>query len=177
MSNEQKSSMTNSSTAQIAAKGRRRGSLFDVGFPIPRDRGSSMVSIPSIVPSHLEHPHQKVQYENTYKMEPDKRFNVHEVQEILDETLEESLQGIKYDAVKCRVLSKSLSHTICERVKLLGFKRFKYVATVTIGELKGQGARVASRFLWNEKHDNWVDAVFTNPYIYAVAVVYAVYQE
>ncbi|KAK3733944.1 hypothetical protein QZH41_001727 [Actinostola sp. cb2023] len=181
MSSEQKSSMTDSSTAPAGAgaRSRRRGSLFEVGFPVQRDRGSSMVSIrPSMIPSHLGHPtNQKVRYENTYKMEPDKRFNVHEVKEILEETLEESLEDVKYDAVRCKALSKSLSHTICERVKLLGFQRFKYVAKVTIGEIKGQGVRVASRFLWNEKHDNWVDTVFTNTEIFAVAVLYAVYQE
>lgn len=169
------SSMTDSSAMQ--QKGRRRGSLFEVGFPsIHRDRGSSIVSIPSIIPSHV-HAHLRVRYENTYKLEPDKRFNAREVKEILNETLEESLQDVKYEQAKCKALSKSLSHTICERVKLLGFKRFKYVATVTIGEMKGQGVRIASRFLWNEKHDNWVDAVYTNSELFAVAVVYAVYQE
>ncbi|KXJ10408.1 tctex1 domain-containing protein 1 [Exaiptasia diaphana] len=177
MASDQKSSMTDSSTAQ-AAKGRRRGSLFEVGFPARGDRGSSIVSIPSMIPSHIGPSHQKVRYENTYKMEPDKRFNIHEVKEILQETLDESLQDVKkYDSTRCRALANTLSHTITERVKLLGFKRFKFVATVTIGEMKDQGIRSASRFLWNEKHDNWVDAVFTNPEIFAVAVVYAVYQE
>lgn len=175
-SDQKRSSITDSSTAQ-AAKGRRRGSLFEVGFPARCDRGSSIVSIPSMIPSHIAH-HQKVRYENTYKMEPDKRFNIHEVKEVLQETLDESLQEVKkYDSARCRALANTLSHTITERVKLLGFKRFKFVATVTIGEMKGQGIRSASRFLWNEKHDNWVDAVFTSPEIFAVAVVYAIYQE
>ncbi|EDO44337.1 predicted protein [Nematostella vectensis] len=135
-----------------------------------------MVYVPSIIPSHIGH-HQKVRYENTYKLEPDKRFNVQEVKEIMEETLEESLKDEKYDAIKCRGMSRSLSQTICERVKLLGFKQFKIVCTVTIGEMNNQGIRVASRFLWNEKHDNWVDSVFRSNELFAVAVVYAVYQE
>lgn len=155
----------------------RRSSLFEVGFPVQRDRGSSMVSIPNIVPSQLHTLHQKVNYENTFKMEPDKRFHMSEVKEILDEALSSSLKGVKYDAIKCRTLSKSLSHTICERVKLLGFTRFKIVSSVSIGQIKGQDVRIASRFLWDEKHDSWVDAVFTNSEIFAVAVVYGVYQE
>lgn len=159
-----------------AAK-QRRSSLFEVGFPVQRDRGSSIVSIPSIIPSQIHGVHQKVRYENTYKMEPDKRFQINEVKEIMEETLSSSLKDVKYEAVKCRALSKSLSHTICERVKLLGFSRFKIVSHVSIGQLKGQDVRVASRFLWDEKHDTWVDAVFTNSEIFAVAVVYGVYQE
>lgn len=162
--------------AASAAK-QRRSSLFEVGFPVQRDRGSSMVSIPSMIPSQIHAIHQKVRYENTYKMEPDKRFHINEVKEIMDETLSTSLKDVKYDPVKCRALSKSLSHTICERVKLLGFSRFKIVSSVTIGEMKGQDVRVASRFLWDEKHDTWVDSVFRNSEIFAVAVVYGIYQE
>lgn len=159
-----------------AAK-QRRSSLFEVGFPVMRDRGSSMVSIPNMVPSQIHHLHQKVRYENTYKMEPDKRFHIPEVKEIMDETLETSLKDVKYDPIRCKVLSESLSRTICERVKLLGFSRFKIVCVVNIGEMKGQDVRVASRFLWDEKHDNWVDSVFTSSELFGVAVVFGVYQE
>ena len=84
---------------------------------------------------------------------------------------------LEYDPVRCKALSKSLSHTICERVKLLGFSRFKIVCVVSIGEMKGQDVRVASRFLWDEKHDNWVDSVFTSSELFGVAVVFGVYQE
>lgn len=110
-------------------------------------------------------------------MKPEKRFDIVEVKEIIEETLASTLQDVKYEAIKCKALCKSLSHTICERVKLLDFGRFKIVSLVNIGEIKGQGVRIASRFLWNEKHDNWVDGVFTNPDIFAVAVVFGVYQE
>ena len=110
-------------------------------------------------------------------MEPEKRFNVAEVKEIIEDTLSSTLKDVKYEPARCKTLSKSLSHTICERVKLLGFDRFKVVSVVNIGQMKGQGVRIASRYLWDEKHDNWVDAVFTNPDIFAVAVVFGVYQE
>ena len=136
-----------------------------------------MVSVPSIIPSHGNMIPTKVRYENTYKMEPDKRFNVNEVKEILEETLESSLKDEKYDATRCRNFCKSLSQTICERVKLLGFHRYKIVCVVNIGEKKGQAVRVASRFVWDEKHDNWVDAVYEGADMYAVAVVYGVYHE
>lgn len=161
----------------VSAARQRRSSLFEVGFSVQRDRGSSIVSIPSIIPSQIHATHQKVRYENTYKMEPDKRFHIAEVKEIMEETLSTSLKDVKYDAVKCRALSKSLSHTICERVKLLGFSRFKIISSVTIGQMKGQDVRVASRFLWDEKHDTWVDAVFKSSELFAVAVVYGIYQE
>ena len=176
---EDSSAGTENIAPKPASTGRqRRASLFEVGFPVNRDRGSStIVSIPSITESHIHPGRQKVRYENTYRMEPDKRFHIGEVKEIMDETLSSSLKDLKYDAGKCRALSKSLSHTICERVKLLGFRRFKIVSSVTIGQIKGQDVRVASRFLWDEKHDTWVDAVFKSSELFAVAVVYGIYQE
>ncbi|XP_015769275.1 PREDICTED: tctex1 domain-containing protein 1-like [Acropora digitifera] len=155
----------------------RRSSLFDVGFSVHRDRGSSIISVPSVVPSQIHAMHHKDRYENTYKMQPDKRFHLPEVKEIMDETLSSSLKDVKYDPIKCKTLSKTLSHTICERVKLLGFTRFKIVCVVNIGEIKGQDVRVASRFLWDEKNDNWVDSVFVSSELFGVAVLFAVYQE
>lgn len=156
---------------------KRRSSLFEVGFPLQRDRGSSVVSVPSMLHSQMHHMHHAKRYENTYKMEPDKRFHVPEVKEIMDETLLSTLKDAKYDPIKCKTLSKTLSHTICERVKLLGFQRFKIVCVVNIGEMNGQDVRVASRFLWDEKNDNWVDSVFVNSELFGVAIVFGVYQE
>ena len=161
----------------VTASKQRRSSLFDVGFSVHRDRGSCTISVPNVVPSQIQPMHHKDRYENTYKMEPDKRFYVPEVKEIMDETLSSSLKDVKYDPIKCKTLCKTLSHTICERVKLLGFTRFKIVCVVNIGEMKGQDVRVASRFLWDEKNDSWVDSVFINSELFGVAIVFAVYQE
>ena len=155
----------------------RRGSLFEVGFPIQLDRGSSSVSMPKSLPNHENLVPQKTRYENTYRMEPTKSFNHSEVKGIVEETLESSLKDETYEVTRCRNYCKSLSHTICERVKLLGFYRYKIICVVYIGEKKDQAVRVASRFVWDEKHDNWVDAVYEGPDMYAVAVVYGVYHE
>ena len=55
--------------------------------------------------------------------------------------------------------------------------QFKIVCVVNIGEMKGQDVRVASRFLWDEKNDTWVDSVFVSSELFGVAVLFAVYQE
>ena len=44
----------------------------------------------------------------------------------------------------------------------MGFPRYKFVCTVTIGEHKSQGIKVTSRCLWDMKTDNFASATFKN---------------
>lgn len=120
---------------------------------------------------------EEIYYENTYKLEPDKPFNQRLVKEIMIEVLESNLKDEKYNQAKCRSYCKSISQTICERVKLLGFLRHKIICVVNIGEKKGQGVRIGSRCFWNQDHDKWVEAVYESHNIFAVAVTYGVYKE
>lgn len=66
-------------------------------------------------------------------MELDKWFYIGEVKEILDEMLLFLLKDVKYDVIKCCVLSKFFFYIICERVKFLGFMCFKIIFSVSIG--------------------------------------------
>jgi hypothetical protein len=58
-----------------------------------------------------------------------------------------------------------------------GAARHKIVVQVTIGEVHGQGVRIASRCLWDTETDNHASSTFQNPYLYCVAMVFAVYFE
>lgn len=152
----------------------RRSSIFEVGFPIQKDRGSSIVNIQ---PSVFEHRPQKVVYENTYKMEPDKKLDLKEIEKLLENTLESFLQNVTYDPSYCRSLVNSLSLTIREQVKLLDYKRYKVTCLVKIVENKCQGVRIASRCLWDDKKDNQVCVVYCNSSLICLASVFMVYCE
>ncbi|CAB3983808.1 Hypothetical predicted protein [Paramuricea clavata] len=152
----------------------RRSSLFEVGFPLQKDRGSSIVNIQ---PSIFEHRPQKVVFENTYKMEPNKKLELKEIEKLMENTLESFLQNVTYDAIRCRSLVNSLSLTIREQVKLLDYKRYKVTCWVNIMENKSQGVRIASRCLWDDKKDNQVSAVYCNTSLVCLATVFLVYCE
>lgn len=51
-----------------------------------------------------------------------------------------------------------------EKVKEIGAPRHKLVVQVTIGEVQGQGVRIASRCLWDVETDNHASAYYTNPH-------------
>ena len=152
----------------------RRSSIFEVGFPIQKDRGSSIVNLQ---PSIFEHRPQKVVFENTYKMEPDGKPDFKEIEHLLKNTLKSFLQTVTYDASHCRSLVNSLSLTIREQVKLLDYKRYKITCLVSIMENKSQGIRIASRCLWDDKKDNQVSAVYCNTSLFCLATVFLIYCE
>ena len=116
---------------------------------------------------------------NTYKLGPDedKRFRCKDVKDIIDSVLEARLKGLLYDPDKCKLLLPSIADEIKEKVKVLGFERFKIVCLVTIGKLNNQGVRVASRCLWDTETDRMATSSFCSDDLFATAVVFGVYRE
>ena len=78
----------------------------------------------------------------------------------------------------CSKLACELSESIKEEVKQkMDLPRRKLVSFVTIGAQQGQGARVASRCVWNEKADRYASSSYKNSSLFAVGVVFAVFLE
>lgn len=106
-----------------------------------------------------------------------KKFRPEVVKEMTEKILEEELDDLSYDPVKCRQKSKELSDRIRDAVKELGLERYKFVCTVSIGSLEEQGFRLGSRCLWFSLTDASATAVFKNSSLFAVAIVFGVYME
>ena len=145
-------------------------------------RRMSQISRSSVTGSSLAHKHIglfPVKLQNTYRLEPDtgESFKSSAVRAIIQEVLDECLEGEKYNSTQCRNISQMLTDLIKTRVKDLGFCRYKYIVTVTLGQDTNQGVHVVSRCLWNKDTDNYAEATFNKNGIYAVAAVYACYFE
>ena len=67
--------------------------------------------------------------------------------------------------------AKELTDIIKERVKALGYDRYKLVVNVTVGQKKGQAMRFASRCLWDTSCDNLATEFYENKTLYCVAQV------
>merc|ERR1712205_124653 len=57
----------------------------------------------------------------------------------------------EYDEADAKEWSIEISEDVKARVKELAYKRYKIIVQVTIGELRDQGVRVASRCLWRRR--------------------------
>ncbi|XP_071492067.1 dynein light chain Tctex-type protein 2B-like [Diadema antillarum] len=117
------------------------------------------------------------QFENNYKLAPDAHFNVGIVEAAVRKTLEAKLAGVEYLPSSVESLTKELSEAVKFDVKSLGFARHKIVSHVIVGPLGGQSVQVASRFVWDDKLDNYASISYQNSSIFAVALVYGVYYE
>lgn len=114
---------------------------------------------------------------NTYRTEPVNRFSRKEVTDVMEEVLSEHLDGQIYDHEFCKDTSKKMSDIIKQRVKYMGYSRYKLICLVYMGQVKNQGMRIASRCLWNTQFDNVAEASYRNGELFAVATVFGAFYE
>ena len=80
-----------------------------------------------------------------------------------EKVLREELQGKCYDEARAPEVASALAERIKQTVRsTLKIQRYKVLVQVTLGELREQGIRVASRCLWDPSNDNYASAAFKN---------------
>mmetsp|Transcript_29799 Transcript_29799/g.65115 ORF Transcript_29799/g.65115 Transcript_29799/m.65115 type:complete len:135 (-) Transcript_29799:203-607(-) len=125
---------------------------------------------------------KQIQYENTYITTPEgygegQKFRSSSVQKVLQQIITERMTGVQYDAQRASQTGKELSDMIKEKVKTMGFDRYKLVVQVTVGQRAGQCIRLASRCLWDVAADSCASATFENESLFCVAMVFGLYYE
>lgn len=168
-------------TAMTTNPSMRRMSRFEPRQSVQYGRRMS-ISRTSVTGSSLAHKQIglfPIKLQNTYKLKPDTNeiFKSGPVRDVIQEVLDECLDGEEYKPASCRNLSQMLADLIKSRVKDMGCNRYKYIVTVTIGQNSNQGVHVVSRCLWNDDTDNYAEAHYNKNGLYAVATVYACYFE
>lgn len=153
-------------TLSASSKAARRKSLT----MYPRSHQTGQSEIPNPLTPKIA---------NTYKLGPDqdKRFCCKDVKDAIDSVLESQLKGLPYDPDKCKSMLPSIADEIKDKVKMLGFERFKLVCIVTIGQLNNQGIRVASRCLWDTENDRMATSSYCGSDLFATAAVFGIYRE
>ena len=154
---------------------RRRSSVRGIAASFLLARRASRHNIfPKTTPKE-----PKVVKENTYKMVPDDEtgFRCSKVEQVVSTVLESQLSDMTYDPDRCSKVTTHLSNMIKDRVKNMGFERYKYVVTVLLGQCNDQSLHIASRSVWNDKTDTVATASYQNDSLMAVANVYGIYFE
>ncbi|KAF8073065.1 NUDT1 [Scenedesmus sp. PABB004] len=127
-------------------------------------------------------PPREVVYENTYITGPagygeGAKFARHRVQAVLKAVLKERMDKQQYDPVKAAQTTKHLAEDLREKVKALGYERYKLVVQVTLGQKKGQAMRIVSRCLWDTATDSFVSEYYENDSLYCVCQVFGLYYD
>merc|ERR1711934_146960 len=108
---------------------------------------------------------QEGQFENTYRLEPhdEEKFEPGKVKECIAEVFKKKFgEGFEYNADDAAEMGTEVCTEIQERIKELGYKRYKLITQVTIGEMKGQTMRIGSRCLCDVNNDNCASEVLQN---------------
>ncbi|XP_037598851.1 tctex1 domain-containing protein 2 isoform X3 [Cebus imitator] len=102
--------------------------------------------------------------ENTYILRPvfQQRFRPSVVKDCIHAVLKQELANAEYAPEEMPQLTKHLSENIKEKLKEMGFDRYKMVVQVVIGEQRGEGVFMASRCFWDADTDNYTHDVFMN---------------
>ncbi|NXX89290.1 TC1D3 protein, partial [Centropus bengalensis] len=119
----------------------------------------------------------KIKYANTYRLEPQNKFQDYLVRRKAQAILMNRFQQAKYDGVSSPSLCASVSEEILKAVKELHFDRYKYVVSVIIVEKASQAMKVASRWVWDDQRDSWVSAKCETKTFIVLALVMACYYE
>ncbi|XP_045143488.1 dynein light chain Tctex-type protein 2B isoform X2 [Echinops telfairi] len=127
------------------------------------------LSIPSVgasfaVPDVEADAEKSAEAENTYILRPifQQRFRPSTVKDCIHDVLKEELTNAEYIPEEMPQLTKHLSETIKDKLKEMGFDRYKMVVQVVIGEQRGEGVFMAARCFWDADTDNYVHDVFMN---------------
>ena len=110
-------------------------------------------------------------------MEPTVHIDVAAIRKMMYGVLEDKFRDTRYNPNLIGFLTKRTTDALLEGMKKFMLNRYKIVCTVSIIQNTGQSVRLASRFLWNDKFDNWVGAVYKDADLVAEAAVYMLYYE
>ncbi|KAM9796549.1 tctex1 domain-containing protein 2 [Syngnathus acus] len=103
------------------------------------------------------------------------KFKSAVVKECIRETVKARLFEVQFDPDEVAELTRSVADCVKDKVKNLGFDRYKLVVQVTIGEQRGQGVKMSSRCLWDADTDNYAEDIFMNESLFCAVVVFGSY--
>mmetsp|Transcript_16133 Transcript_16133/g.16265 ORF Transcript_16133/g.16265 Transcript_16133/m.16265 type:complete len:133 (+) Transcript_16133:141-539(+) len=116
----------------------------------------------------------------TYRMEPEEkeRFYPSQARAIAQKITEEELKDQEFDEGDALGWSNTISDKIREAVVTnLNIMRYKVIVQTTIGQMKDQGVRVASRCLWDIQTDNYASISYTNQSLFCSVLIFALYTD
>ncbi|XP_077573946.1 dynein light chain Tctex-type protein 2B [Stigmatopora nigra] len=114
---------------------------------------------------------------DTYLIRPNyqHKFKPAVVKECIRETVKALLTEVDYDPDEVSELTSKVADSVKNKVKKLGFDRYKFIVQVTIGEQRGQGVKMSSRCLWDADTDNYAEDVFMNDSLFCAVAVFGSY--
>ncbi|ELU03726.1 hypothetical protein CAPTEDRAFT_77995, partial [Capitella teleta] len=116
-----------------------------------------------------------VQFEPTYRMTPEVKFQPERVQRMMASMVESQMKGFVYSPQVAAMMSKVLSSEIESAVRALDYPRYKIVCLVTIGQNLQQDVTVSSRCVWDTNLDTSASYRWSDKNVFCSALVFGIY--
>ena len=88
------------------------------------------------------------------------RFYPSKVKACIEEVILRNLKDKEYDHSSAKAMAEMVADQIKMQVKALNIPSYKIVVQTVIGQITGQGVRVASKCLWDDQTDNWASFTY-----------------
>ncbi|KAI5101156.1 tctex1 domain-containing protein 1-like [Silurus meridionalis] len=95
---------------------------------------------------------------------------------LMKRLMDERLGAMEYSPA-CSSVATELSESIKEAAKGLSNGRYKLICCVAIGQLRNSAVSCSSRGVWSPDTDTFTEYLFKNQHLFALCVLFAVYQE
>tara|TARA_B110000503_G_C6875778_1_gene300570 strand:+ start:182 stop:475 length:294 start_codon:yes stop_codon:yes gene_type:complete len=96
---------------------------------------------------------------------------------IIEAVITQNVADKEYDQAQAKAWVENIVRQIQTQVKQLSIPAYKIVVQAVIGQIAGQGVRVASKCLWDEANDNYATFNFANQSLFCTGMVFGIYQE
>lgn len=96
---------------------------------------------------------------------------------IIEDVITKNVADKEYDQAQAKAWVENIVRQIQTQVKQLSIPAYKIVVQAVIGQIAGQGVRVASKCLWDEANDNYATFNFANQSLFCTGMVFGIYQE
>ncbi|GAA6082994.1 dynein light chain Tctex-type protein 2B [Tachysurus ichikawai] len=106
----------------------------------------------------------------------DQRFPSGLVNLLMKHLVDESLTAMEYSPA-CSAVATKLSASIKDAAKSLSSGRYKLVCHVAIGQLRNSAVSCSSRSIWSADTDTFTEYLFKNQHLFALCVLFVVFQE
>ncbi|XP_032674654.1 uncharacterized protein LOC116845723 [Odontomachus brunneus] len=116
-------------------------------------------------------------YQNTYQLEPIRKFNGELVDKILINVMKNYLIGVKYHPEICMQICQKMSAEVRDQIYRKSYDRYKVIVVMSIVQKLGQGVRIDFSKLWDIERDTYSTYVIETPEFSAMGLVVGLYYE
>ena len=96
---------------------------------------------------------------------------------IIERVVKKTLEDAEYDHMQAKVWAEAIVQSVRDQTKQLNIPSYKIVVQCVIGQVKGQGVRIASKCLWDEENDNYSSFTYSNHSLFCTGIVFGIYYE